>query len=86
MRSRAVTGVTGRPSSASRAPRNSHGLLYLLPGVNASDGLQKRVVHRLHPQGKAVEPRLAQPLQGLSVRGGVGICLQGDLRMLVHLI
>ncbi len=30
--------------------------------------------------------QLAQALQGLSVRGGVGVCLQGDLRVLVHLI
>ena len=73
-------------SFKSRLFRHGHGLVGLLHGVGAVDGLQLCRVSRLHPQGDAVKACPAQALQSLFVPGGVGIGLQGNLRVLIHLI
>ena len=63
-----------------------HGVLRLLPGVDAADGAEHFVVGGLHAQGKTVEPRPTQALKGFFVSGGIGVGLQGDLGVLIHLI
>ena len=67
-------------------PGGRHGVLGLLPGVDAADGPQRLVVRGLYSQGDAVKACPAQALQSLFVPGGVGIGLQGNLRVLIHLI
>ena len=53
-------------------------------GVQPPQGPQLPFHRRLHPQGEAVEPRLAQGAQLLPPHRA-GVCLQGDLRPGVQL-
>ena len=67
-------------------PAGGHGLLHLLPCVDAAQGPETGVVRGLDPQGDAVEARPPQRPEGLPVSGAVGVGLQCDLGVGIDVI
>ena len=63
-----------------------HRRLRLGEGVDPADGPQLPVVGGLNPQGDPVDPRPAQGADRPFVRQTVRVGLQGDLRVLRHLV